>query len=132
MNLAPRDAAATPGSAPRWRPQNTPKSEPSATDLVLGLVEDTPFAHEGKGVYELGSGVAHGASYALLRSYAIVTGDQPRDRRLVSRLPVDHRIVESSVAMLLFAYVVLMKRLVALTSWDDAELSRFDERLQSF
>jgi len=38
----------------------------TATDLVLALVEDTPFAHEGKSVYGLGSGVAHGASFALL------------------------------------------------------------------
>jgi len=114
------------------RPRVGGERLPNATDLVLALVENTPFAHEGKGVYELGSGVAHGASYALLRAYGIAAGDQPSDRRLVSRLPVDHRIVESAIAMLLFAVVALMRRLVGLTGWEQAGLTRFDENLQSF
>jgi len=80
----------------------------------------------------LGSGVAHGASYALLRSYGIATGDLASDRRLVSRLSVDHRIAESSIAMLLFAYVAVMKCLIQLTGWDGAGLAKFHERLQSF
>lgn len=114
------------------RPRVGAERLPTATNLVLALVEATSFAHEGKGVYELGSAVAHGASYALLRSYGIATGDQPSDRRLVSRLPVDHRIVESAISMLLFAYVVIMKCLVELTDWEPAALTVFDEDLKSF
>jgi len=34
--------------------------------------------------------------------------------------------------MLLFAYVVVMKRLVEITGWDQAALTRFDTDLKSF
>jgi hypothetical protein len=114
------------------RPRVGSERLPSPTGLVLALVKDAQFAHEGKGIYELGSAVAHGASYALLRSYGIATGEQPSDRRAVFRLPVDHRIVEAAIAMLLFAYIALMKRLVELTGWDQAQFARFDEQVQSF
>jgi hypothetical protein len=114
------------------RPKVGNERLPSATDLVRTLVEDTPFAHEDTAVYELGSGVAHGASYALLRSYDISIGDQPADRRLASRLPVDHRIVEAAVAMLLFAFISLFRRVVALTGWDQIAVHSLDADLQAF
>jgi hypothetical protein len=114
------------------RPKVGNERLPSATDLVRTLVVDTPFAHEDTAVYELGSGVAHGASYALLRSYDISVGDQPLDRRLASRLPVDQRIVEAAIAMLLFAFISLLRRVVALTGWDQTDIGSFDAELQAF
>jgi hypothetical protein len=114
------------------RPKVGNERLPSATDLVRALVEDTPFAHEDTAVYELGSGVAHGASYAMLRSYGISVGDQPLDRRLASRLPVDHRIVEAAVAMLLFALISLLRRVVVLTGWSQDGIDSFDADLQAF
>ena len=69
---------------------------------------------------------------ALLRSYEIATGDQPSERRLVSRFPVDHRIVEGAISMLLFAYIAVLRNLVQLTGWDSAGITQFDSELQSF
>jgi hypothetical protein len=83
-------------------------------------------------VYELGSGIAHGASYAVLRSYDISIGDQSADRRLASHPPVDHRIVEAAVAMLLFAFISLLRRVVALTGWDQTAVHSLDADLQAF